>query len=84
MKAKLGSFSNTQSKMITLTTDEWTKLSIQLTEDFGRSVMLMRSKSKEILGFTVRFGTYDNWPDRNVYLDFFDDSKETWFRMKYL
>jgi hypothetical protein len=51
---------------------------------------------KEILGFTVR--EYREWPhkrvkngqtywgrsEEGVYLDFFDDVKETFFSMKYL
>ena len=70
--------------MITLTTDQWNNISQQLTQDHGRSTMLIRRKQREVLGFTTRFGDYTKWPDRDVHLDFFDDTKETWFRMKYL
>jgi hypothetical protein len=49
--------------------------------------MLMRTKMKSVLGFTVRFNNY--WHEdikvrHTVYLDFFDDQKETLFRLKYL
>jgi hypothetical protein len=73
--------------MITLSASEWAKLSVQLTEDYGRSTMLLRNKQKEVLGFTVRYGVYEyanNVMGRGIFLDFFDDTKETWFRMKYL
>lgn len=69
--------------MITLTEKKWNVLKEQLAEEHGPSVMLLRGKCKDVLGFTPRYGDYSNWPDRNVYLDFFDESKETWFILKY-
>lgn len=69
--------------MITLVEKDWNELKETLAEDHGPSVMLLRGKCKDVLGFTVRYGTYENWPERKVFLDFFDDTKETWFIMKY-
>jgi hypothetical protein len=73
--------------MITLSAAEWAKLSVRLTEDHCRSTMLLRNKQKEVLGFTVRYGVYEysnNVMGRGIFLDFFDDTQETWFRLHYL
>lgn len=69
--------------MITLDEKDWLTLKGELVREHGTSVMLIRGKCKETLGFTVRYGEFTNWPARNVYLDFFDEVKETWFIMKY-
>jgi replicative DNA helicase len=61
----------------------------QLKEEYKNtpSVMLFRMKMKTVLGFTIRENNY--WDDdverrHIIYLDFFDDQKETIFRLKYL
>jgi hypothetical protein len=75
--------------MITLERHVWYKIKEQLTEEYKDtpSVMLMRTKMKSVLGFTVRFNNY--WHEdikvrHTVYLDFFDEQKETIFILKYL
>lgn len=73
--------------MITLETREWRKLNSRLHEEWPRSTMLIRSKMKEDLGFTVRehkWYTVELGFVTQICLDFYDDTKETWFRMKYL
>lgn len=70
--------------MITLAEKDWFSLKENLADEHGASVMLLRNKCKETLGFTVRYGEFKDWPNRPIHLDFFDDTKETWFRMKYL
>jgi hypothetical protein len=71
--------------MITFSEKEWNTVKETLVEDHGPTIMLLRNRCKETLGFTLRFGAYgDQYPRRDVHLDFFDDIKETWFRMKYL
>ena len=74
--------------MITLTPQEWEKIKSVLEKEWPRSVLLMRSVMRRELGFTVR--THDLYDPKTysmkttVYLDFFDDAKETWFRLAYM
>jgi hypothetical protein len=84
--------------MVKITTDQWIKIHRQLSNDFPISHTLIRDVMKRELGFTVR--KHEEWHDRNVesrdqgygtkyrteeiYLDFYDDAKETWFRLRYL
>jgi hypothetical protein len=75
--------------MITLKRHEWYKIKEQLNEEYKEtpSVMLMRTKMKKVLGFTVRFN--NEWDEdvnirHIVYLDFFDEQKKTLFILKYL
>ena len=73
--------------MLTLTVKEWNKLYKQLNEEWPRSVMMIRSKMKEELGFTVRehrWYSEQHGTQKQICLDFYDDAKETWFRLKYL
>lgn len=75
--------------MITLERHVWRKIEAQLKEDYKErpSIFLLRSVMKRELGFTVRQNNY--WHEdvnvrHTVYLDFFDDQKETLFILKYL
>lgn len=70
--------------MITITEKKWNELSTKIEHEYGRSVILIRNRMKDTLGCTVRYGTYTEWPHRDVHLDFFDDVKETFFAMKYI
>jgi hypothetical protein len=67
--------------MITFSEREWDAVKETLAEDHGPTIMLLRNRCKETLGFTVRYGVY---AAQEVHLDFFDDTKETWFRLRYL
>ena len=73
--------------MITLTATEWNRIKNQLLNDWPKSHVIIRSVMKRELGFTTR--THYSWDEERghtstMYLDFYDDTKETWFRMKYL
>jgi hypothetical protein len=76
--------------MITLTNSEWLEIYRRLQQDYSPSVTLMRGVMRRELGFVVR--KHDVWLGQDpgmgyattVYLDFFDDAKETWFTLKYL
>ena len=76
--------------MITLTNPEWLEIYRRLQQDYPTSMTLMRSVLRRELGVTVR--KCDVWLGQDpgmgyapmVYLDFFDDAKETWFALKYL
>ena len=81
--------------MIELTPTQWSSIRTQLCRDYPLSVMLIRSTMQRELGFVPRF--HQHWVDPDtdddefhgryqdtVYLDFYDDAKETFFRLKYL
>ena len=74
-------------KPVVLTRDQWRLLREKLRNDYPPSVMLMRSKMRDVLGFTDR--SHTNWDTGNletvtkIHLDFFDESKRTFFLLKY-
>jgi hypothetical protein len=78
-------------KPIELTHKQWNKLLTQLREDYPPSVTLVRSKMQSKLGFTPR--EYRDWNDNMgkqggrrkncIMLDFYSESKRTFFIMKY-
>jgi len=75
--------------MITLKKKDWHRIKKQIQQDFQAtpSVWLLRSTMKQVLGFTIREGTSWNVKQgyiNRIYLDFFDESKETFFILKYL
>lgn len=74
-------------KPIKLTEKKWHLLKTRLTNDYSPSVMLIRSKKREVLGFTERnHQYYDEAQHRyisHVFLDFFDEVKRTMFMLKY-
>jgi hypothetical protein len=80
-------------KPIVMPEDSWFKLRQHLIQTQPKSVMMMRWKMLEVLGFTDRLHTV--WIDkpnryggmgyqrREVHLDFFNESKRTFFLLKY-
>ena len=77
-------------KPIVLSEQTWAKLRFHLMETQPRSVMLTRWKMREVLGFTDRLHTErinkhdrESYLKRQVHLDFFDESKKTFFLLKY-
>ena len=79
------------SKPIELSHSQWIKLVNQLSQDYPRSVMLIREKMKSKLGFTPReykewdkeMGKYGGWRKNCIMLDFYSEKKRTFFIMKY-
>lgn len=76
--------------MITLKKKDWNRIHSQIKQDYHAtpSVWLVRKTTKRVLGFTVRYDEM-TWCAKEgysnlVYLDFFDDQKETVFILKYL
>ena len=79
--------------MIKLTLGQWARLHTKLVQDYPTSSILLRYKMKEDIGCTVRrhkefkpvedsiprHGYYFEW----IFLDFYDDVKETFFSLKY-
>lgn len=80
-------------KPIVLSEQTWDKLRQHLTATHPKSVMMMRSKMREVLGFTPRlYMVWVNEPNRyggmgyrrrEYHLDFFDEAKQTMFLLKY-
>jgi hypothetical protein len=74
--------------MITLSGKEWARIHQEIAREFPPSHLLIREVMRRELGFTTRQHTH--WDDNNnqhvsiLYLDFYDDAKETWFTLKYL
>ena len=74
--------------MIKLTETKWAAIDARLRADWAHkpSVFLMRSVMRRELGFTVR-KDYSETTFRTIttiYLDFFNESAETMFRLRYL
>jgi hypothetical protein len=77
------------SKSIELSTKQWDLLLERLRSEYPPSVFMIRTKMKEVLGFTTRDRRTDDyitsgaWPTYSIFLDFFDESKRTFFLLKY-
>lgn len=75
---------------IKLTPEEWVELYDKLSERYQKSpsILLIRSKMRKILGFTVReHHQFDASKGRyvvTVCLDFYDEEQATMFRLTYL
>jgi hypothetical protein len=73
---------------IELSHGQWNSLLERLKQDYPLSVLLLREKAKAKLGFVPR--EYKDWDDtlgkwrKNcIMLDFYNESKRTFFIMKY-
>lgn len=77
------------TKPIVLSTGKWIRLKSRLLEDYPTSVVLIRQRSREVLGFVAR--EYEEWNtdnghwgmNRDVRLDFYNEPKRTMFLLKY-
>ena len=78
------------AKSIQFTMEEWVQLKLKMTKDYELkpSVFMIREVMKRELGFTTR--VHRQWDpgmvnyQEHVVLDFWNDEKETFFRLKYL
>ena len=78
------------AKSIQFTPEEWVQLKLKMTKDqeLKPSVFMIREVMKRELGFTTRM--HRQWDpgmvnyQEHVLLDFWNDEKETFFRLKYL
>lgn len=78
-------------KSITITEYQWAQIHRQLAKDYPSSYILIREKMKDKLGFVVR--RHRSWtpanefagPEllENIVLDFYNESKKTFFLVKY-
>jgi hypothetical protein len=79
------------SRPLVLSTAQWADLHSRLAQDYNPSVLLLGSKMKRVLGFTVR--RHSQWrmdPDfghryqeHSVHLDFYSEPLRTLFLLKY-
>ena len=85
------------TKPVVLSEKIWANLYSQIARDYPPSVLLIRNKMREVLGFTTR--RHEVWLDRNVdsrdfgygtkycvytiHLDFYSELKRTMFLLKY-
>ncbi len=78
------------SKHISLKPEQWRRLKIKLMNDYPPSVMLIRTRMREVLGFVARdyeewnLDNHYNWEKiKDVRLDFYNEPKRTMFLLKY-
>lgn len=73
-----------------LSQEEWHKIRKQIREEFGPSMIMLRSKMRDELGFLPR--DYRQWVpkmdggywDTVVHIDFYTESARTWFLLKFV
>lgn len=85
------------SKSVVLSEKAWAKINNHIAQNYPLSVLLIRNKMREALGFTAR--THEEWIERKVdprdvgyrtkyciktiHLDFYNEPKRTMFLLKY-
>jgi hypothetical protein len=85
------------TKPIVLSEETWANISNQIAKTYPPSVLLIRNRMREVLGFTVRH--HEEWMDSHVnindvsygtrwrlikiHLDFYNEPKRTMFLLKY-
>jgi hypothetical protein len=78
-------------KPVEISHSQWRKLLERLEDDYPRSVIYIREKMKQKLGFVERvykdwdnnIGKHGGWRKNCVMLDFYSEKKRTFFIMKY-
>jgi hypothetical protein len=84
-------------KSIVLTEGQWLKIYNQIAKEHPPSVLLVRNRMRDVLGFTSR--THEEWINQEVdikdihygtrfrittiHLDFYNEPKRTMFMLKY-
>jgi hypothetical protein len=77
------------SKPIVMSLENWAKLREKLSQDHPKSIVMVRWKMKEVLGFTDR--QHKEWVPKmdggyyedTIRLDFYNEPKRTMFLLKY-
>ena len=74
---------------------DWTPIRKRLIKEYGQSIVLTYAM-RERLGFSSRFhtewisigkreGEYEvKYPEEQIHLDFYSESAQTWFQLRYL
>ena len=84
------------SKSIVLTETQWAEIYNLIAKNYPPSVLLIRDRMKEVLGFTVRrhreWVRYDGWDHdyvprhlyvEKIHLDFYNEPKRTMFLLRF-
>jgi len=73
------------AKSLKISEDIWINLYNRVAVDYPRSVLMIRERMKEVLGFTMR--RHVDYPEGRyrcvIYLDFYNEPKRTMFLLKY-
>jgi hypothetical protein len=74
-----------------LTREEWDRIREQIRTEFGPSMILLRSKMRDELGFLPRehrdwVPKMDggHWGDTVIHIDFYTEQARTWFLLKFI
>jgi hypothetical protein len=74
-----------------LTHAEWNQVREQIREEFGNSMLMIRSRMRDELGFLPREHRVwvpkmdgGHWGETVIHIDFFTEQARTYFLMKYI
>jgi hypothetical protein len=76
-------------KPVVLSVDQWKDIRKQLQDEYPKTVFMIRSKMRSVLGFTVREHKEfvpkmdGGYYDFQIHLDFFSENKRTMFLLKF-
>ena len=79
----------TNMPTLKLTIDQWKRIRADLHTEYPKSVFMLKTKMRAVLGFTVR--EHNEWipkmdggyNDHSIRLDFYNERKYTMFILKY-
>jgi hypothetical protein len=74
-----------------LTHAEWNQIREQLRAEFGQSMVMLRSRMRDELGFMPRehrpwVPKMDggHWGETEIHIDFYTEQARTWFLLKFV
>jgi hypothetical protein len=74
-----------------LTHAEWNRIRDQLRTEFGQSMVMLRSRMRDELGFMPRehrpwVPKMDggHWGETEIHIDFYTEQARTWFLLKFV
>jgi hypothetical protein len=76
-------------KPVMLSVNQWQAIRKQLQEEYPKTVFMLRSKMRSVLGFTVREHKEfvpkmdGGYYDFEIHLDFYSENKRTMFLLKF-
>ena len=75
---------------VKITNADLIKLKSRISQDYGSTILLIRDKCKQKLGFTIRYherweklSTGRSYLHEDIYLDFFSEPLQTMFFLRY-
>lgn len=73
-------------KSISISLEKWDLLKERLKKDYNPNILLIRDRTREVLGFverTHRFFDGNSYWTHKIYLDFYNEQKKTMFILRY-